>query len=112
MAEGNIKPNARPKTMREIKAEKERIQEEDKGTITVTNISGQMLPIHLNAPKGVDFFFGAQDIRLKRGQTFTFKKNRVRMEQVARLRKMGKLQVIGQTDSPEETKKVVRINNK
>jgi hypothetical protein len=109
MAEGSVKPNARPRTIREIKADKERKQEEDKGTITVTNTSGQMLPIHLNAPKGVDFFFGAQDIRLKRGQTYAFKKNRVRMDQLMRLQKMGKLQVIGQTESQDEMKKVVKI---
>jgi hypothetical protein len=94
---------ARPKTMREISAEKKK----ETGTITVTNISKQMVPIHLDSPivngKKLDFYVGAQDIHLKIGQTFTFRKDRIRRPQLDRLKKMGKIQIISET-SPGESK--------
>lgn len=92
----------RPKTIREIQSQK---VEGDKSTITINNVSKQMIPIHLNPPKGVDFYVGAQDIRLRPGQTHTLKLSRVRIKQVERLQKMGKIQVINKTQL-ESTEKV------
>ena len=81
----------RPKTMREIQATKSK---EDRATITLYNKSKQLIPIHLDAPKGVDFYVGAQDIRLRPGQTYKFRRDRVRMAQVERLQKRGMIQVL------------------
>jgi len=110
MADANVKPTARPKTMREIQAEKAAKHHSSQATITVTNISKQLIKIHLNAPKGVDFYVGAQDISLKPNQTYPFKKNRVRMDQITNLRKKGKIAYVSETPEEEEVSgKVVRI---
>lgn len=83
----------RPLAIREMQAKKKK---EDKGKIRIYNCSRQQIPIHLNAPKGVDFFLGAQDIRLNPGQYHIFNRNRVRMGQIERLQKQGMIQVISQ----------------
>lgn len=99
----------RPKTIREMQAEKAAKQQASTSTITVTNISKQLIKVHLNPPKGVDFYVGAQDINLTPGQTFTFKKNRVRLDQITNLRKNKKLALVSETvDDEETTAKVVR----
>jgi hypothetical protein len=82
---------SRPKTVREIQQNKAK---QDRSTITIYNKSKQMIPIHLNAPKNVDFYVGAQDIRLRPGQTYKFRKDRLRMAQVERLQKQGLIQVL------------------
>lgn len=92
----------RPRTIREIQSQK---VDGDKSTITVYNTSKQLIAISLNPPKGVDFYVGAQDIRLRPGQTHTLKLSRVRIKQVERLQKMGKIQVINKTQI-ENTDKV------
>jgi len=78
---------SRPKTIREIQAEKR--QKEDDEEIILSNCSKQMIPIHLDAPAGVDFYIGAVDYRLRPGQSFKFKKSRLRMPQIERLQKQG-----------------------
>lgn len=88
----------RPKTVREIQQEKSK---QDRGTVTIYNKSKQMVPIHLDAPEGVDFYVGAQDVRLRPGQTHKFRKNRLRMAQVERLQKQGLIQVLH--DSAKQT---------
>lgn len=90
----------RPKTMREIQAEK--ASASISAEVTIMNVSSQLVPIHLKSPKGVDFYIGAQDIRLKRGQVHKFKKSRLWMEQVERLQKQGKIQVISDTEKIAE----------
>ena len=86
----------RPKTVRETQAEKAKKQ--GIGTVTLYNCSKQMVPIHLDAPKGVDFYVGAQDIRLLPGQTHKFKKDRLRMPQVERLQKQRMIRIIYDSD--------------
>lgn len=92
----------RPMTVREMQAAKKK--KTDRGTITIYNDSKQMVPIHLDAPEGVDFYVGAQDVRLKPGQTYKFRKNRIRMEQITRLRKQGFIQVLHDSEAHEEKK--------
>jgi hypothetical protein len=103
LVKGQQQRITRPKTMREISAEKKK----EAGVITVSNISRQMIPIHLNPPivngKKLDFYVGAQDIHLKIGQTFTFRKDRIRRPQLDRLKKMGKISIISET-SPVDAK--------
>jgi hypothetical protein len=82
----------RPQTIREIQAEK--AKQQDQGTMILYNCSRQVISIHLDPPKGVDFYVGAQDIRLKPKQTHTFKRDRLRIPQIDRLRKQGMLEVI------------------
>ena len=89
------KTQKRPLAIREMQAKKKK---EDKGTIQIYNCSKQQVPIHLNAPKGVDFFIGAQDIRLNPGQHHTFKKSRIRPGQIERLSKQGMIQILGETE--------------
>jgi hypothetical protein len=91
----------RPMTVREMQAAKQKM---DRGTITIYNCSKQMVPIHLDAPKGVDFYVGATDVRLKPGQTHKFKKNRIRMPQIERLRKQGFVQVLHDSEKYAEKK--------
>jgi hypothetical protein len=79
------------KTIREIRAEKEVVERKK---ITITNISKQLISIHLNPPKNVDFYIGAEDKRLRPGQTYQFNASRVRLDQVERLQKMGKISVV------------------
>ena len=86
----------RPKTVREMQADQKK--REKSGEITISNCSKQLVPIHLNAPKGVDFYVGAQDYRLYPGKMFTFKKDRLRMQQVERLQKQGMIQIIFDSD--------------
>jgi len=77
----------RPKTVKEIQAGKK--QDENDDEVMISNCSKQLISIHLDAPSGVDFYIGAQDYRLRPGQSFKFKKSRLRMPQVDRLRKQG-----------------------
>jgi hypothetical protein len=82
----------RPPTMHEMQVEK---QKKDKGPeLIIENISKQLIPIHQRQPKGVDFYFGAQDIRLGPGQRYKFDKRRLFTSQVERLQKQRKIQVI------------------
>jgi len=92
----------RPQTMREIKAQK---TSGDKSTITICNTSKQLISIHLDPPKGVDFYIGAQDIRLRPGQTYTEKLSRIRIGQINRLQKMGKIQIVSKNQL-ESTEKI------
>ena len=86
----------RPKTIRQIQAQKQ--EERNSAEVIILNISKQLVNIHLRPPKGVDFYIGAQDIALKPGQTFSFKKVRLWMSQVERLQKQQKVQVISDTE--------------
>lgn len=80
----------RPLTVREMQKKKQKQQ----AVVRLYNCSRQQVPIHLNAPKGVDFFFGAQDVRLNPGQHHTFDKSRITPEQVERLSKQGMIRVL------------------
>jgi hypothetical protein len=82
----------RPLTVKQIQAAKKK--EDDKGEVVIMNISGQLVPIHQRAPKGVDFYFGAEDIRLRPNERHTFKKSRLWMSQIDKLRKQRKIQII------------------
>lgn len=82
----------RPLTVREMQAKKQKKQNSD--YVTIYNRCKQMIPIHLNAPEGIDFYFGAQDYRLGPGKTYKFPKSRLRMDQINRLCQQGMLQVL------------------
>ena len=102
----------RPKTMREISAEKK--NRKDIPTITISNISKQLIKIHLDPPivngKKLDFYVGAQDIELKRNQTHTFRKDRIRMDQVTRLQKMGYVSIVhDNVEEDNSTEKKVEV---
>ncbi len=89
---------SRPQTIREMQSEKKgRIT---KASITVLNISNQLIKIHLDPPtikgKKLDFYVAAQDFNLTPGQKYEFPANRIRMEQVLRLQKMQKVSIINE----------------
>lgn len=90
----------RPMTVREMKTAKK--QQEKVGTITVSNISNQAYKIHLKPPiingKKVDFYVGAQDINMIPGRTHSFKKDRLWMQQIDRLKKQRLLSIISDSD--------------
>lgn len=89
----------RPQTIREMQAKK--LAAQKVGDITLMNIAqpSQLIIIHLKAPKGVDFYMGAQDVHLpRRGSKYTFKKNRIIPGQIERLQKQQKIEVVSQTD--------------
>lgn len=103
------KPINTAKSIREIQQEKARASAERRSVITVQNISNQKISIHLNPPPGVDFYIGAEDKPLRPGQQATFQKSRARMDQITRLQKMGKIQVISDNTPEESNTKEVRI---
>ena len=107
-------PLAKPKLVREIKAEKEQAKQQNKSIITIANISKQMIPIHLNPPAGVDFYIGAEDKHLRPGQRYPFPKHRVRIQQIIRLQKRGFISVISDSDriKEESNQKVVVMRKK
>lgn len=89
----------RPKTMREIQAEKK----PKAGRIRILNISKQLIKINLKPPnRKVDWFIGTQDIDIRPGKTATLTKDRVQIHQVERLCKQGHIQVIYDSDRVEE----------
>jgi hypothetical protein len=98
----------RPRSIREMQAEK--VKEQDVGTLTIQNISEQLIKINLLPPekngKRVDFYVGSEDINLKVGQTHAFKKNRLNMAQVNRLQKMHQISVIVDSDKNKPAKKL------
>lgn len=110
-ARASQKPVEKPKSLKEVAAEKEKDRIREQNRITITNISKQLIKIHQDAPKGVDFYIGAEDKDLFPGRTYTFKKHRLRMPQIERLQKMGKIQVISDTEKSQEedTSKKVTI---
>lgn len=91
----------RPMTAREIQAQKEK--ESDRATVKIYNCGKQQVPIHLNAPKGVDFFMGSQDVRLNPKQSHTFRKSRLIMPQIERLCQQGLLQIIHDSEKQPVT---------
>lgn len=94
--------NLRPKTMQEIRQQQVEV---NPGEMMIYNCCRQLIKVHLRAPAGVDFYLGAQDINLRPGQTAKFKKNRLWLEQIGRLCKQGKLQVLSDSDKVAESKK-------
>lgn len=59
----------------------------------------------MQPPKGIDFYFGAQDIRLAPGQRFKFDKRRLWSSQVDRLQKQKKIQIIYDSDKAHKQEK-------
>jgi hypothetical protein len=98
----------RPKTMREIQAEK--ASSVGKAEVRILNISKQVIPIHLRPPSGVDFYVGAEDVRLYPGKSKMFKKHRLWLPQVDRLKKQQKVQVVYDSDVAEK-KAEAKANN-
>jgi hypothetical protein len=99
----------RPLTMREMRAAKTASNEG--GIMMLLNISKQLVHVHLKPPlvngnKRADFYVGAQDVPLKPGQSYKFRKNRLWIEQVTRLCKQRCLQVISDTEKLVEDKEV------
>lgn len=86
----------RPRTIREMQTERQKVRTASE--VTILNISQQLITIHQRAPKGVDFYIGAQDIRLRPNKSHTFKKNLLWMEQVERLAKRQKISIIADTE--------------
>jgi hypothetical protein len=80
----------RPATVKEIQS----AQPKSEGRVRILNISQQLIKIHLKPPTGVDFYLGAQDVCLGPNKSYTFKRDRLWMEQVTRLEKQGKLQIL------------------
>lgn len=101
-AKASRKPVEKPKSLKEVQVEKERERIREQNRVTITNISKQLIKIHYNAPKGVDFYIGAEDKDLYPGYTYTFKKHRLRMAQIERLQKMRKIQIISDTERVQE----------
>jgi hypothetical protein len=83
---------SRPLTIRETQAAK-RVKVSASPELTITNISNQLIAIHQRPPKGVDFYLGAEDIRLRPNQSHKFRKNRLWMEQVERLSQQHRISV-------------------
>ena len=86
----------RPRTIREAQSAKTKSAKS--AEMTLLNISNQLIKIHLRAPKKVDFYVGAQDVSLIPGQSYTFKKNRLWLEQVERLQKQRSISVVSDTE--------------
>jgi len=84
----------RPFTVKEMQDKKKKRSEEDSKKITITNVSKQLVTIHLKAPKGIDFYFGNQDIHLRPNQTHQFPQNRLISGQVDRLQKTRFIKVM------------------
>ena len=89
----------RPLTVREIQAATKK--SDDTSTIILMNVSKQLVPIHQRAPKGVDVYFGAQDIQLYPGARHTFKKSLLWNSQIDRLQKQRKIQIIYDSEKHE-----------
>lgn len=82
----------RPLTQREIKARKKKRSEVH--YVTLYNPSkGQLIPIQLSAPPGVDFFRGEQTIHLKPRERNKFPAHRLNKHQINNLEKKGMLKV-------------------
>jgi hypothetical protein len=89
----------RPKTMREIQAEKK----PKVGKVRILNISKQLVKINLKPPnRKVDWYIGTQDVDLRPGKMATLSKDRVQIHQIERLCKQGHIQVIYDSDRVEE----------
>ena len=85
---------AAAKTIRDIQAEKNK---KDVSEITIQNISKQMVPINLKAPKNVDFYAGTSEARLQPGRSITLKKSKVWIEQINRLASQQFISIIRNT---------------
>ena len=83
----------RAKTVREMQVEAAK----ESGEMNIQNISNQVIPIHMRPPKDIDFYLGAQDVRLHPNKNKTFKKSRLWLEQIERLQKQRKIQVLSDT---------------
>ena len=108
MAKKNNKAGRkRPLTQKEIQAKK-RQTDDTRATITVVNTSRQVIPIHVKPAPGIDFYQGAQDIRLNPGQKMTFPKKRLWSTQIDRLQKRRFLQVFSDTEKSNDKKKEIQ----
>lgn len=79
----------RPRTIREIQNKKK--SEDPK--IRIINTSTQLISIHMKAPKGIDFYFGNQDIHLPPQKHYDFPSSRLMTSQLDRLQKRGMIKI-------------------
>ena len=92
----------RPPTQKEIR---ERKAPRDRETITIHNISKQLIPIHCKHAPGSDFYYGARDVNLHPGKIVTLPKSRLWTSQISRLQKRRMISIISDSRKVEEFKK-------
>lgn len=89
----------RPKTQREILAEKKKAESSQKKQVVVQNVSRQMLRIRLKAPinpdtgKRMDFYRAEGSAEIRPGKQATVVEDRLDSDQINNLRKRGFIKI-------------------
>jgi hypothetical protein len=83
-----------PLTQKQIQKKKARKEKEERKEVIIINTSQQMVPIHVRASEGVDFYVGEQSIHLRPKQKHRFPVHRLYSTQISRLQKRRAIQVI------------------
>lgn len=97
----------RPPTQEEIR--RSRSSENRRETLTILNISKQVIPIHCKPAPGGDFFVSAHDVQLQPGRRTTLPKHRLWESQISRLRKRHLIEVVSDSERVKETKRNANI---
>lgn len=106
----------RPMTQKEIREKKSR-GAADKDTITIQNISKQLITIHARPKEKKDFYISAQDVHLRPGKMVTLPKSRLWESQITRLGSRKMISVIRDSarehkvKEEAEAKKILNKNN-
>ncbi len=95
----------RPLTQKEIRAKNEAARNKSKETLTIINISKQLVPLQIKKAKGMDFYVSARDVHLHPGKKITLPKHRLWTEQIDRLSKRRLIRVLIDSEKVEETKR-------
>ena len=101
------KTTKRPMTQKEIREQKRPSQSPE--TITILNVSKQLVILHSRPKNSKDFYGSARDIQLRPGKMITVPKNRTWESQIARLSGRRLISIINDS---EKTRKPAQAGKK
>ena len=96
----------RPLTQKEIRAKKAKGKVKNKETVTIHNVSKQLITINVRQPKGLDFYIHSRDVHLKPGVSVKLPTDKLWSTQLDRLRKRRMITVTVNADKEQAAKKL------
>lgn len=97
---------ARPLTQKEIRAKKAKGKVKTKESVTIHNISSQLITINVRQPKGLDFYIHSRDVHLKPGVSVKLPVDKLWSTQLDRLQKRRMITVTVNADKEAASKKL------
>ena len=96
----------RPLTQKEIRAKKAKGKVKNRESVTIQNVSKQLITINVRQPKGLDFYIHSRDIHLKPGVSVKLPTDKLWSTQLDRLQKRRMITVTVNADKEQAAKKL------